>query len=221
MSALSDREVETAVMPQTVRQAEAQDVESCRSCGGLVARHQRYCLSCGGRRMETRVPFAETLGKTPATAAAPAAAVAARSASAFTPAMAAAFVCLAVLFLGTGVLVGRSGNSAKPAAAVAPQVITVPAGGADGGGADTAAADSAAAGPKKDAAAKDQPKAAPPKPLTAKQKAQVDAAANCKTEKECQEASKKIPNEFVSSGRTVKEDNKPPAGGAKGMVIGG
>jgi len=220
MSALSDREARTTEMPAAAAQQSSSDAETCRNCGGVVARQQRYCLSCGKRRMETRVPFAETLGKAPAAAAA-APAVAARSASAFTPAMAAACVCLGVLFLGTGVLVGRSANSAKPAAAPAPQVITVSAGGGSADAGSVTADASSAADQKAKADTKDQPKAAPPKPLTAKQKAQVDAAANCKTEKECQEASKKIPNEFVSTGRTVKEDNKPPAGGAKGMVIGG
>ena len=35
----------------------ARETEPCANCGALLASDQRYCLSCGERRADTRVPF--------------------------------------------------------------------------------------------------------------------------------------------------------------------
>lgn len=92
------------------------DSVACGQCGAPVPIAQRYCTRCGTRRSDAQVPFA--------TALAPAGAKGAREGSgALTPALAALIICLAVLFLGTGVLIGRS---SAPQKSSAPQIITVP-----------------------------------------------------------------------------------------------
>ena len=35
----------------------ARETEPCAHCGALLASDQRYCLSCGERRADMRVPF--------------------------------------------------------------------------------------------------------------------------------------------------------------------
>jgi hypothetical protein len=184
---------------------------TCRSCGGAVSREQRYCLSCGQRRTDQKVPFADTLAPEPA-----AAAPAAKAASGLTPAMGAAIVCASVLFLGVGVLVGRSNGSGNNQAAVPQQVQTIAADAA-GAGTDSAAG-AADTGPKK-SAADGQPKAAAPPVLAGASAAAVKKAAECKTPAECQEASKKIPNQFTTPGKAPPADGKPPAGGATGQTF--
>ena len=69
---------------------------ACTSCGAQVEPGQRYCLACG--EPISAVPEAQPAATEPA---APA-----RSGG-VTPGVAAACVCLAVLFLAVGILVGR------------------------------------------------------------------------------------------------------------------
>ena len=202
------QEFQTAVNAPVAASAE---VTTCRTCAASIALDQRYCLSCGERRADSRVPFAKTLGAPPAAATAATAPVAAKAA--ISPGLAAAVVCLAVLFLGTGVLVGRSaGNGNAPVAAAAPQVITVPAGGAT---ADTAAGGAAAGkakGKAKAAATADKP-TGPAPVATAADKAAVAKSDKCSTPEECSKASLKIPNKVVTSGKQVAPDGKPAGGG--------
>jgi hypothetical protein len=187
-------------------------VETCRSCGGSVTREQRYCLSCGQRRTDQKVPFADTLAPEPAAASA----VPAKAASGLTPAMGAAIVCASVLFLGVGVLVGRSDGSGTNQAAAPQQVQTIAADAAGSGGAATGAASGAkAAGDATAGQAK--AKAAPV--LSGAAAAAVNKAASCKTPAECQEASKKIPNQFTTPGTPPPADGKAPAGGATGQTF--
>jgi hypothetical protein len=116
--------------------------EPCAVCGAPLAGDQRYCLECGARRADARVPFMDVLA--PAAAAPEAVAPpSTRGPSEISPATAALGVALAVLFLGVGVLVGRSGGSgSKNAAAPAPSVVTVggPSTAGPAAGANTAAA---------------------------------------------------------------------------------
>jgi hypothetical protein len=89
---------------------------TCASCDAPLADDQRYCLECGARRNGARLPF-EEIARRPAEAAP--APPQERPPQGLTPGMAAAAVAIAVLFLGVGVLVGRSGSdtaqvSAKP-----------------------------------------------------------------------------------------------------------
>lgn len=101
---------------------------------------QRYCLECGHRRGDPRLPFMDAVvfmdaAKRPQPAAAGTATAAPPSdRRPFISANASliAGVATLVLAIGVGVLIGRSGDSGSNAAAPAPQVIRV------GGGAETA-----------------------------------------------------------------------------------
>lgn len=196
------------------------NTDPCRQCGSQLARDQRYCISCGGRSPNSRVPFDETLGEAPA---ATSKVSAAHGAGGITPALAAAMVCLAVLFLGTGVLVGRSGGDSKQVAQSAPQVITVPAGGATadtGAAAGGAAAGGAAAGagtPSKAAA-----KAYVAPKVSAKVAGDSQKMLACSKQKEMTDACKKLSAKVktvVTGGAPPPVDNKPPAGGATGQTF--
>ena len=99
---------------------------TCAACDAPLAEDQRYCLECGARRNGARLPFREIARPVPE--AAPPPPPSDRPLQGMTPGMAAAGVAIAVLFLGVGVLVGRSGSDGSQAAAK-PTVVRV-AGGA-------------------------------------------------------------------------------------------
>jgi len=187
-------------------------VETCRSCGSAVSREQRYCLACGQRRTDQKVPFADTLAPEPVAAAAPAG----KAASGLTPAMGAAIVCASVLFLGVGVLVGRSDGTGTNQAAAPQQVQTIAA---DAAGAGAAAAGAATDSKATADAAAGQAKVKAAPVLAGAAAAAVKKAADCKTPAECQEASKKIPNQFTTPGAPPPVDGKKPAGGATGQTF--
>lgn len=118
------------------------DGETCQTCGSPLAPDQRYCLECGSRRGDTRVPFgSRSATAAPSAPASPTAPVtpAARG-SEWTPLTAIGLVAVIALILLAGILVGQGvGGSDDPA-----QVVTV--GGSGGGsgasagsGTDTAA----------------------------------------------------------------------------------
>jgi hypothetical protein len=122
----------------------------CRTCGAPLAADQRYCLQCGTRRAEARLPFLEILARqVPAGAGAadatktttvrqtgPTAWLGRVSANA---AAVAGVACL-LLALGVGVLIGGIGSDDSVASSGAPQIITV-------GGAAPAAAPAATSAP--------------------------------------------------------------------------
>jgi zinc-ribbon domain len=121
-----------------VRNTIAGGGDNCPNCGASLAPDQRYCLACGHRRGDPRLPFMDAVvfmesAKRPVTAeAAPAAAAPAPDRRPFMSANASlvAGVATLILAIGVGVLIGRSGDGGSSnAAAPAPQVITVPAGG--------------------------------------------------------------------------------------------
>jgi hypothetical protein len=106
----------------------------CRTCGAPLAADQRYCLQCGTRRAEARLPFLEILARqVPAGAGAPSAAKAtvrhtgpaAWLGRVSTNAAAVAGVACLLLALGVGVLIGGIGSDDSAASAGAPQIITV------------------------------------------------------------------------------------------------
>jgi hypothetical protein len=108
--------------------------EQCPNCQAYIAADQRYCLACGARCGEPRLPFMDAVTFMDAMKASPQGAVAAaplpkqRRMSPNT----ALFATIGVLLLamGVGVLIGRSGNGTSSApTAAAPQVIEVGAGG--------------------------------------------------------------------------------------------
>jgi hypothetical protein len=120
----------------------------CRTCGAPLAADQRYCLQCGARRAEARLPFLDILAQQMPPASAPATTTTTRrggpAGSWFgrlsTNAAAVAGVACLILALGVGVLIGGLGSDDAPAAG-APQVISV------GGAAPTAAAAPSTAAP--------------------------------------------------------------------------
>ena len=103
--------------------------EQCTHCSAPLAADQRYCLNCGTRRAERRVPVA-------AASAAPLALPVA-SGAAGAPLVATAapdrfggvwgVAALLLVALGVGVVIGRSGQSEAPVAA-RPPVVNIAAG---------------------------------------------------------------------------------------------
>jgi hypothetical protein len=102
----------------------------CRTCGAPLAADQRYCLQCGARRAEARLPFLDILARqsgTPRSVAPPPPVRTGPRAWAgrVSPnAAAVAGVACLLLALGVGVLIGGMGDSGS-VAALTPQVITV------------------------------------------------------------------------------------------------
>jgi hypothetical protein len=122
--------------------------EHCPSCGNTVAADQRYCLHCGQRCGEPRLPFMnattfmDTVSRPAQAQASPPPVKKQRRLS--PNAALIAGVGTLLLAMGVGVLIGHSGNQTVATNAAAPQVITVHGG---GGEAETAAAsDQKAAG---------------------------------------------------------------------------
>lgn len=120
--------------------------ESCPNCGAQMAADQRYCLSCGHRRGDPRLPFMdavvfmESMSAPAGAGGAPPPPPAEQQTSNRWNANAAliAGVATLVLAIGVGFLIGRSGHDSGTQAA-APQVIKVEGGGGGGGGEETAA----------------------------------------------------------------------------------
>lgn len=120
--------------------------ESCPNCGAQMAVDQRYCLNCGNRRGDPRLPFMDAVVfmesmSAPAGAggASPPPPVEQPTSNRWNAnAALIAGVATLVLAIGVGFLIGRSGHDSAPQAAT-PQVIKVE-GGTGGGGEETAAA---------------------------------------------------------------------------------
>lgn len=107
--------------------------EQCPSCGATVAPDQRYCLTCGQRCGEPRLPFMNAVTfmdamKRPAAPLPPSPKSKRRRLSANAALITGVGTLL--LAMGVGVLIGRSGERSVATDAAAPQVITVGAGGA-------------------------------------------------------------------------------------------
>jgi hypothetical protein len=107
--------------------------EQCPSCAAHVAPDQRYCLACGARCGEPRLPFMSAVTfmdamKTPAGGASSAPP---RHPQRRISSNTALFATIGVLLLamGVGVLIGRSGNHTVASTPVAPQIIKVGGGG--------------------------------------------------------------------------------------------
>jgi hypothetical protein len=122
-----------------VRNAIAGSGDNCPNCGASLAPDQRYCLSCGQRRGDPRLPFMDAVTFMESSKRPPQAAPAATAAAPppdrrpFMSANASlvAGVATLVLAIGVGVLIGRSGDGGSSnAAAPAPQIIRV---GGEGG----------------------------------------------------------------------------------------
>jgi hypothetical protein len=118
--------------------------DACPSCGSQLAADQRYCLHCGQRRGDPRLPVMDAVqfmeaSRRPAQpqgAATPVPPSSRRRLLSANASMVAAVATL-VLAMGVGVLIGQSGGDSSNASAPAPQIIRV------GGGAETASTASA------------------------------------------------------------------------------
>lgn len=124
--------------------------DSCPNCGEPMAADQRYCLNCGHRRGEPRLPFMDAVtfmesmnapggaGTPPPPSSTPSGSGNRWNANAALI----AGVATLVLAIGVGFLIGRSGHENGSQAAAAPQVIKVEGGGGGGGETEAAAATS-------------------------------------------------------------------------------
>jgi hypothetical protein len=125
----------TAVQPALATVAGDQ----CTNCGSPLAPDQRYCVQCGQRRGQSRLPVAQPVAAAPVPRRP-------RTPRLSHNAALIAGVGTLLLALGVGVLIGRSGEKTSNASGAAPQVITV--GGSGGTGAAAAAGAGAAKGAK-------------------------------------------------------------------------
>ena len=186
--------------------------ETCASCGAQLAGDQRYCLNCGARRGDARVPFMEILGgrATPAIAAPAATANTARPQRNLT--IVASIGCL-LLALGVGVLIGHGGRDRTPASSSPAQVISV-----QGGGAAVAPA-AAAAGAKKGSKTKKgggNAASAGASHSTNKAIKNLDKLSP----EQYQKQSQKLPKTVGTGGNAPPKDNKPAAGGGSFQSFG-
>lgn len=127
-----------------------------------MAPDQRYCLSCGNRRGEPRLPFMDAVafmdamhaGPPPSAAAAPPPSPPRPRFTSGTTLVAG--VATLVLAIGVGVLIGQGGNeSSQPVASQAPIVVKTDGG---GGGSSETEGSEATAGKSKDGGGKDKAK---------------------------------------------------------------
>jgi hypothetical protein len=99
--------------------------EPCAGCGAPLASDQRYCLNCGSRRAEARLPFLEILRYGATENSHEAVPPTRRQPS--TPLVAVGVAGAFAIVLGLGVLIGSLGDDGKQVAAAPPPVITVAA----------------------------------------------------------------------------------------------
>ena len=137
--------------------APANAYEHCASCGAAVLSDQRYCLSCGQRRGDPRLPFMDAVvfmeamkQPAPTEAAQPSK----RSRRISPNAALIAGVGTLLLALGIGVLIGRTGDEGGGATAQQAAPIVIKGG---GGEATTASTSTAPIGGGKGAKAKSTP----------------------------------------------------------------
>jgi hypothetical protein len=122
----------TAVHPSLI----AAVGDECVNCGARLAPEQRYCVECGERRGQSRLPFAGALEQRAQAPPPPPR----RGPRLTANGALIAGIGTLILALGVGVLIGRSGNNSGSKNAAAPQIIRVPAGSATGTGTTTASA---------------------------------------------------------------------------------
>jgi hypothetical protein len=140
---LPAREPEPPLPPEAVPDvhptlAASASSDNCPSCGRPLASDQRYCLECGHRRGDPRLPFMdavvfmEAINKPQATVAASAPSGGSKPRGLSANSALIAGIATLVLAIGVGVLIGRSGDSGTSSAAnQAPQIIRVGGGEAE------------------------------------------------------------------------------------------
>jgi hypothetical protein len=114
--------------------------EACPNCGAGMSPDQRYCLNCGHRRGDPRLPFMDAVVFMEAMSGPPGGPAAAppppppEQKPRFNPsATLIAGIATLILAVGVGVLIGQSGNNGSAPAAATPQVIKVEGNGTGGG----------------------------------------------------------------------------------------
>jgi hypothetical protein len=198
---------------------------ACGSCGASLAPDQRYCLHCGAAHAEPRVAYRHLIGPAAGmdtTAVGPAPAPvplpAAPVARDWTPLIALGTLATLALVLVVGVLIGKSGIDASPAAAPAPQVITV--GGTAPAVDDAAAADDAAGAGGGSRRAKGRARA--DKGLARKAARDKQALQDLESTSgaDYQRKSAKLPDTVALPGDPPPKDDKAPGGGSGAETIG-
>jgi hypothetical protein len=217
----------------------AAEGEPCGSCGAPLAADQRYCLACGTRRADARLPFLDILRHDATGHAAPLAAPAAAAVPVLSTGVAErarantgliAGVGVLLLAMLIGVLVGSGlGNGDSATAAADPKPVVVSVGGVAAApavaatattGADAAAAadDPASSGGTK----KPKAKKAAEKTTVKVQKASpeklksLDKLSGTAYQKQIDKLGKNI----AVGGTAPPQDNKPAAGGGDFEDIG-
>jgi hypothetical protein len=203
--------------------------EPCAQCGAPLAGDQRYCLECGARRADARIPFRDILarqgGGPPRTPVVRGYGEERKQPSGMT--FLVGLVCL-LLALGVGVLIGRSGNDTPTAAAPAPapQVISVggaaPAAAAPAatstGSSATTTGDSSSSSSGSGKSSKDSGASSTKGGSKATNKAvkELDNSSGSDYEKK----SSKLPKTVGTGGKPPPKDNKPAGGGTDFQDIG-
>jgi hypothetical protein len=193
--------------------------ETCRECHSPLATDQRYCLVCGARRGDPRVPVPgvpRTTARAERTTT-----TAAASAGRGGAVTAVAGVATLVLAMGVGVLIGRAGHQDAGARVSAPpQVISVSGAAAAPGAAASTGAAAPSAAPK--AARPRKASRRSPSAATRKAKATNPALKNLSktSPKDYSKQSKKLPKELGTGGKAPPKDNKTPAAGGSFQNIG-
>ena len=202
--------------------------EPCASCGAPLAGDQRYCLECGARRAQARVPFRDILGAGGAPPTAPTGLPApapdgppARSGLAFL----AGLLCL-LAALGVGVLIGNSGDDKTAATPPPAQVITV-SGAAAAPAATTAATTSTPAASTSSSGASSSSAKSSKSSGSSTKRSKGSGADNQKVKDlnsssgaDYQKKSQKLPKAVGTSGAPAKKDDKPAGGGTGFQEIG-
>ena len=203
----------------------------CRSCGAPLAADQRYCLQCGARRAEARLPFLEILARqVPASGAAGAAGettvtrtTTSGAGNWFTrlstnTAAVAGVACL-LLALGVGVLIGGLGSDdASAGSNAAPQIITVGGGAAPAAAATTSAPASTTAPAATDTADDDSAAKSSKKKTSSSSKSDSKASSEVKdldkaSGDDYTKKSEKLPKTLGTGGAPPPVDKSKPVGG--------
>jgi hypothetical protein len=153
--------------------------DACPTCGSRMAPDQRYCLRCGQRRGDPRLPFMDAVvfmeavkrpspGEAAAAPPPPPSGESKSGISAQTTLIAG--IATLLLAVGVGVLIGRSGNNPQPVAESPTKVIKI--GGSESGGGEESEATTASESGK-DAAKKSAKGSKSAKTSKAKEKSEA------------------------------------------------
>lgn len=197
--------------------------EACRNCGSLLAGDQRYCLACGSRRGDARVPVSTLwtpvdsalVTEPPVAVAAPGPRLGDRAQ--ISPTAAAIASAAVVLALVAGLLIGRSETKTAQAPAAAPVTVSVPGAGATSADQSASAAPPTSAKAKKARSRSETAKAAKGTAVTA---GSLNALQNT-SGKDYSKKSAALPKTTVTQGKPPPKDNKPAGGGTKAVTLGG